>query len=61
MEKTDKEVVDRKTIEEIQKAFPGDPALQQIHIARKRISLSAKARGLTLRDYIKSLKGTAQA
>jgi hypothetical protein len=61
MEETDKEILDRKTIEEIQKEFPGDPALQQIHLARKRISLSAKAKGLNLRDYIKSLKGRTQA
>lgn len=61
MEKIDKEIVDRKTIEEIRKEFPGDPALQQIHIARKRISLSAKAKGLNLSDYINSLRKNTQA
>ena len=54
MGKTDKKLLDPKMIEEIRKEFPGDPALQQIHMARKRISVAAKSRGLSIIEYIKS-------
>jgi hypothetical protein len=34
--------------------FPGDPALQQVHVARRLLALAAKSRGLTLPEYIRS-------
>ena len=38
----------------IEKEFPGDPALQQIHIARKILAKEAKSKGLTFIEYIRS-------
>ena len=38
----------------IQKEFPGDPALQQVHIARKILSKEAKSKGLSFKEYIRS-------
>ena len=46
--------IDEKTKKEIEREFPGDPALQQIHIARKLISREAKEKGLSLKEYIKN-------
>ncbi|HDG64293.1 MAG TPA: hypothetical protein ENG72_02860 [Thermococcus sp.] len=46
---------DIKKIEnEVKKEFPNDPALQQIHIARKIISKEAEITGLSFLEYIKS-------
>ncbi|GFP24816.1 hypothetical protein HKBW3S42_00998 [Candidatus Hakubella thermalkaliphila] len=42
----------RKMVEE---EFPDDPALQQIHIARKIIAREAEHEGLSFLEYIKSL------
>ncbi len=39
----------------VEKEFPNDPALQQVHIARKIISLEAEKQGLSFIEYIKSL------
>ena len=39
----------------IEKEFPNDPALQQIHIARKIISEKAKLTGLSFPEYVKLL------
>lgn len=36
--------------------FPDDPALQQVHIARKTLGREAELRGLTFPDYIKLLR-----
>ena len=51
--------VKEKDIEEIRKAveqeFPDDPALQQVHIARKIIAKEAEFEGLSFLEYIKSL------
>jgi len=46
--------------EEIKKAvreeFPDDPALQQVHIARKIIAKEAESEGLSFFEYIISLR-----
>ena len=41
---------------DILKEFPGDEALQQIHLARKTIVAAAKRRRVTLGAYVRSLK-----
>jgi hypothetical protein len=40
---------------EISKEFPGDTALQEVHVARKILLQKAKAANMTYLDYIKSL------
>ncbi len=51
--------VKEKDIEEIRRAvekeFPNDPALQQVHIARKIIAKEAQLEGLSFFEYIKLL------
>lgn len=51
--------IKEKDIEEIKKAveveFPEDPALQQVHIARKIIAKEAKIEGLSFLEYVKLL------
>lgn len=51
--------IKEKDIEEIRRAvekeFPEDPALQQVHIARKIIAKEAELEGLSFFDYIKLL------
>ena len=42
----------RKTVEA---EFPNDPALQQVHIARKIIAREAELEGLSFLEYFKSL------
>ena len=37
------------------KEFPNDPALQQIHIARKIIAKEAQLEGLSFLEYVKLL------
>ncbi len=39
----------------VEEEFPEDPALQQIHIARKIIPKEAELKGLTFFEYIKSI------
>ena len=41
-------------IHEIEKEFPDDPALQQIHIARKIISQEAEQRGLSYFEFLQT-------
>ena len=36
----------------VEKDFPHDPALQQVHIARKIIAAKAKREGLSFIDYV---------
>ena len=36
--------------------FPHDPALQQVHIARKILAKEAESQGLSFVEYIKSLR-----
>ena len=51
MSKTQDEILDQTTIDN---EFPGDRALQQLHLARKRASAVAKAEGegLSLFEYV---------
>jgi hypothetical protein len=44
---------ERKKIEAaMEKEFPNDPALQQVHIARKILSRKAELEGLSFGEYI---------
>jgi hypothetical protein len=51
--------IKEKDIEEIRRAiekeFPEDPALQQVHIARKIIAKEAQLEGLSFPEYVKLL------
>jgi hypothetical protein len=51
--------IKEKDIEEIRKMvkeeFPNDPALQEVHIARKIIAKEAESEGLSFFEYIRSL------
>jgi hypothetical protein len=40
----------------VEEEFPEDPALQQIHIARKIIAKEAELKGLTFFEYTKTIK-----
>jgi len=51
MDNIPQEILDEIT-REVEKEFPEDPALQQVHIARKIISYKAKLKGLTFIEYI---------
>jgi hypothetical protein len=54
MEKIKKE--DIQEIKKIvEKEFPNDPALQQVHIARKIINKEAELAGLSFFEYINTL------
>jgi len=44
----------------VEAEFPEDPALQQIHIARKIIAKEAELKGLTFFEYIKAIKKQAK-
>ncbi len=52
--------IKEKDINEIRKAvekeFPEDPALQQVHIARKIIAKEAQLEGLSFLEYIRLLR-----
>ena len=52
--------ITQEELEEIKKMieeeFPDDPALQQVHIARKIIAKEAEHEGLSYLEYIKSKK-----
>ncbi|MGV9200438.1 MAG: hypothetical protein ACOC4M_16650 [Promethearchaeia archaeon] len=51
--------MDKKELEkiqkEIEKEFPHDHALQQIHIARKILAKEAESKGMSYLEYIKSV------
>lgn len=48
-----------KRIQEIVQAeFPGDPALQQVHLARKVISKEAEKSGKSYLDYVRQQAAT---
>jgi hypothetical protein len=42
-------------IKKVEEEFPDDPALQQVHIARKIIAREAELEGLSFLEYIKLL------
>jgi len=44
-----------KIKKEIEKEFPNDLPLQQIHIARKILAKEAELKGMKYLDYIKSI------
>ena len=44
----------QKITKMVEQEFPEDPALQQIHIARKIIAKEAELNGITFFEYIKS-------
>jgi hypothetical protein len=56
--------ISQKELKRIQRMvareFPNDPALQQVHIARKIIAHEAELRGMTFPEYIISLRRPAQ-
>ena len=39
----------------VEKEFPEDPALQQVHIARKIIAKEAQLEGMSFLEYVKLL------
>ena len=39
----------------VEKEFPEDPALQQVHIARKIVAKEAQLEGLSFLEYVKLL------
>ncbi|MCX6841358.1 MAG: hypothetical protein NTX53_03610 [candidate division WOR-3 bacterium] len=53
-----------KDVREIQRLaaaeFPNDPAMQQVHVARKLIAQEARSRGMTLLEYVASLRRHAR-
>jgi hypothetical protein len=60
--KTDKKVIkilDKNDMDEIKKEiereFPNDLALQQVHVARKILAREAELKGMKYLDYIKSI------
>lgn len=40
----------------VEKDFPDDPAMQQVHLSRKILALEAKKAGMGYLEYIRSLK-----
>jgi len=40
----------------VEEEFPDDPALQQVHIARKIVAREAESEGLSFLQYIKLLR-----
>jgi hypothetical protein len=56
--------IKEKDIQEIkvmvEKEFPDDPALQQVHIARKILAKEAELEGLSFLEYVRSLGKTAK-
>jgi hypothetical protein len=56
--------IKEKDIEEIRRAvekeFPEDPALQQVHIARKIIAKEAQLEELSFLEYIKLVRKQAK-
>lgn len=45
---------------QVAREFPGDPALQQIHIARKLIAKEAREKGVSYLEYVKILASRAR-
>jgi hypothetical protein len=55
MEKVKKREIE-KIKKMVEKDFPDDPALQQVHIARKVLSREAEIAGLSFTEYIKLMQ-----
>lgn len=53
MKVTDKDF--EKIKREVEMEFPEDPALQQVHMARKILAKEAREKGLSYFDHVKSL------
>lgn len=53
-----------KDIKEIRRRaaaeFPNDPAMQQVHIARKLLAQEAKKKGMPFLEYVASLRRQAR-
>jgi hypothetical protein len=52
MSRAGTEPIDPEILKQIEKDFPNDPILQEVHIARVRASAAAKAMGMTLFEYV---------
>ena len=53
----------RKMEAAIRREFPGDPALQQVHLARRILSKEAELEGMTFLEYVRKVnseKGQAK-
>ena len=46
----------RKIRKTVASEFPNDPALQQVHIAQRLIARQAALEGMTIPQYIRSLR-----
>lgn len=53
MQHRDSDLIDTRILKEILAEFPNDPALQQVHLARKRVSALAAAEGLSVFEYVR--------
>jgi hypothetical protein len=53
MSKITKEDI-KKIKQIVEKEFPHDPALQQVHISRKIIAKEAELEGMSFLEYVKS-------
>lgn len=51
---TEKDI--EKIKQAVEKEFPYDPALQQVHISRKIIAKEAELNGMSFLEYVKSQK-----
>ena len=45
----------KRIINAVKREFPHDPALQQVHIARKILSREAKLEGLSYLEYVRKV------
>ena len=59
MAKISKEELEEIT-RSVEEEFPEDPALQQVHIARKILALEAEKAGMGYIEYIISLRGKTE-
>ena len=51
----------RKIRKTVASEFPSDPALQQVHIAQRLIARQAALNGMTIPQYIRSLRSVTAA